>query len=63
MTRFMTSLRALLGAIVVFVALPIGFAPAAHAATVPSQGSATQFDVGNWNVEWFGDTGLGLADD
>ncbi|WP_239514385.1 lamin tail domain-containing protein [Streptosporangium sp. 'caverna'] len=54
-----TSLRAFIGAILVFVALPISFAPAAHAATVPSQGSATQLDVGNWNVEWFGDTGTG----
>lgn len=59
----MTSFRALLGAIIVFVALPIGFAPAAHAATVPSQGSATQLDVGNWNVEWFGDTGFGPANE
>ena len=54
-----TSLRALMGAIVASVALPISFAPAAHAATVPSQGSATQLDVGDWNVEWFGDTGFG----
>ncbi|MFE9204877.1 lamin tail domain-containing protein [Micromonospora sp. NPDC007230] len=29
--------------------------PAANAAaSVPSQGSPTQLDVGNWNVEWFG---------
>ncbi|GIG55931.1 hypothetical protein Lfu02_03030 [Longispora fulva] len=61
------NLRAFMGAIVAFVALPISLAPAAHAATVParisatvpSQGSATQLDVGNWNVEWFGDTGFG----
>ncbi|NAS25877.1 PKD domain-containing protein [Herbidospora sp. NEAU-GS84] len=33
--------------------------PAANAAAVPSQGSATQLDVGNWNIEWFGATGNG----
>ncbi|EFC82505.1 lamin tail domain-containing protein [Parafrankia sp. EUN1f] len=34
-------------------------APAANAATIPSQGSSTLLDVGNWNVEWFGATGYG----
>lgn len=58
-----TRLRALMGAIVASVALPISFAPAAHAATVPSQGSTTQLDVANWNVEWFGDTGFGPTDE
>ncbi|WP_030457181.1 lamin tail domain-containing protein [Herbidospora cretacea] len=33
--------------------------PTANAATVPSQGSTTQLDVGNWNIEWFGATGNG----
>ena len=28
-------------------------------ATVPAQGTATTLDIGNWNVEWFGDTGFG----
>lgn len=55
-------LSALLGAAVVSVALvPLQTAPASAAAhtPIPSQGSATQLDVGNWNVEWFGDTGFG----
>lgn len=51
------SLGALMGALVAAVALtPLGADPVLAAATapVPSQGSATQLDVGNWNVEWFG---------
>ncbi|WP_338673581.1 lamin tail domain-containing protein [Streptomyces sp. SCSIO 30461] len=39
-------------------------APAAKAAaTVPSQGSPTHLDVGNWNVEWFGAPDLGPTDE
>ncbi|MFE0702220.1 lamin tail domain-containing protein [Streptomyces sp. NPDC058872] len=39
-------------------------APAANAAaSVPSQGSPTQLDVGNWNVEWFGAPDFGPTDE
>ncbi|AXE23410.1 endonuclease/exonuclease/phosphatase [Streptomyces globosus] len=39
-------------------------APTANAAaSVPSQGSATQLDVGNWNVEWFGAPNYGPTDE
>ncbi|MEV6332395.1 lamin tail domain-containing protein [Streptomyces sp. NPDC051909] len=38
--------------------------PTAHAATsVPSQGSPTQLDVGNWNLEWFGAPDFGPTDE
>lgn len=30
-----------------------------QAAVVPSRGTASTFDVGAWNLEWFGDTGNG----
>ncbi|MEV0269835.1 lamin tail domain-containing protein [Hamadaea sp. NPDC050747] len=39
----------------------ISAAPAA--AAVPSQGSSTQLDVGNWNVEWFGSPDFGPTDE
>ncbi|GAB1818653.1 lamin tail domain-containing protein [Herbidospora sp. RD11066] len=53
-------LRALSGALAAAMALAtLTTLPAAQAATVPSQGSATQLDVGNWNIEWFGSTGNG----
>ncbi|WP_066370530.1 lamin tail domain-containing protein [Herbidospora mongoliensis] len=53
-------LRALTGALAAAMALAtLTTIPAANAATVPSQGSATQLDVGNWNIEWFGSTGNG----
>ncbi|MFF2573505.1 lamin tail domain-containing protein [Streptomyces sp. NPDC058084] len=39
-------------------------APVANAATaIPSQGSPTQLDVGNWNVEWFGAPDFGPTDE
>ncbi|MFE2010482.1 lamin tail domain-containing protein [Streptomyces sp. NPDC059491] len=39
-------------------------APVARAAaSVPSQGSPTQLDVGNWNVEWFGAPDFGPTDE
>ncbi|MFG2639882.1 lamin tail domain-containing protein [Streptomyces sp. NPDC048370] len=39
-------------------------APTAQAAaSVPSQGSPTQLDVGNWNVEWFGAPNYGPTDE
>lgn len=56
------NLGALVGALVAAVALtPLGAGPVLAAATapVPSQGSATQLDVGNWNVEWFGSPDFG----
>lgn len=53
-------LRALTGAMAAAMALAmLPTTPAANAATVPSQGSTTQLDVGNWNIEWFGSTGNG----
>ena len=59
------SIRALMGAVVASLALaPLSAAPAANAVTpIPSQGSAAQLDVGNWNVEWFGDTGFGPSNE
>lgn len=58
-------IRALMGAMVTAVALAaIGAAPTATAATpIPSQGSSTQLDVGNWNVEWFGSPDFGPTDE
>ena len=38
---------------------PIAEPGAPHFVTVPAQGSASTLDIGNWNVEWFGDTGFG----
>ncbi|MFB7280496.1 lamin tail domain-containing protein [Streptomyces hydrogenans] len=39
-------------------------APTANAAaSVPSQGSPTRLDVGNWNVEWFGAPDFGPTDE
>ncbi|MGW8356872.1 lamin tail domain-containing protein [Streptomyces wedmorensis] len=39
-------------------------APTANAAaSVPSQGSPTQLDVGNWNVEWLGAPDFGPTDE
>ena len=60
------NLGALVGALVAAVALtPLGADPVLAAATapVPSQGSATQLDVGNWNVEWFGSPDFGPTDE
>ena len=54
--------RALAAALVAAIALtPLTTDPVMAAATtpIPSQGSATQLDVGNWNVEWFGATNYG----
>lgn len=59
-------LRALVGAAVAATTLAAvtTAAPAANAAaTVPSQGSPTQLDVGNWNVEWFGAPDFGPTDE
>ncbi|WP_324786600.1 lamin tail domain-containing protein [Streptomyces sp. H51] len=60
------SLRALICALVSAVALAsAGAVPAVGAATtpIPSQGSSTQLDVGNWNVEWFGSPDFGPTDE
>ncbi|MFE7215371.1 lamin tail domain-containing protein [Streptomyces sp. NPDC057611] len=59
------SLRALAGAAAAAITLAtFSSPPAAHAAsTVPSQGSPTQLDVGNWNVEWFGAPDFGPTDE
>jgi len=42
--------------------------PSAHGlsprfATIPPQGTATSLDIGNWNLEWFGDPSNGPAND
>jgi len=34
-----------------------------QAATIPSRGTATTFDVGGWNLEWFGDSSNGPTND
>jgi endonuclease/exonuclease/phosphatase family metal-dependent hydrolase len=43
---------------------PVGHAanavgPGVSFAVIPSQGSPTALDIGNWNLEWFGHTGFG----
>ena len=39
-------------------------APAApRAVTIPAQGTASTLDIGNWNLEWFGDPANGPTDD
>jgi PKD repeat protein len=60
-----SGLRAFIVAVVAAVGLsPLGAAPAGAAtAAIPSQGSATQLDVGNWNVEWLGAPDLGPTDE
>ncbi len=59
-------LRTVVGALVATAALAsLGATPATGAATtpIPPQGSATQLDVGNWNVEWFGAPDFGPTDE
>ena len=34
-----------------------------HATVIPAQGTAATLDVGNWNLEWFGDPTNGPTDD
>ncbi|MDB4951266.1 MAG: Endonuclease/exonuclease/phosphatase [Gemmatimonadetes bacterium] len=42
---------------------PRGFHGAPSATVIPSQGSASALDVGNWNLEWFGDASNGPTND
>ncbi|GAA1183441.1 hypothetical protein F4556_000669 [Kitasatospora gansuensis] len=58
-------LRALIGVLAAAVTLAtLTTVPAANAAaSIPSQGSPTQLDVGNWNVEWFGAPDFGPTDE
>jgi PKD repeat protein len=45
-------------------ATPSSVVPASpRFATVPPQGTASSLDVGNWNIEWFGDPANGPAND
>ena len=37
--------------------------PTIAAVTVPAQGTASSLDIGNWNVEWFGDPANGPTND
>lgn len=37
--------------------------PSAGLATVPAQGTAGSLDIGNWNIEWFGDAANGPTND
>src|SRR5882672_3122642 len=41
----------------------VGRGPAIAAYTVPAQGTATSLDIGNWNLEWFGDPNNGPIND
>lgn len=62
-SRLTTLLSALCLAVAVTPAL-LTTAPTANAAaSIPSQGSPTQLDVGNWNVEWFGAPDFGPTDE
>lgn len=36
---------------------------APRAVTIPAQGTASTLDIGNWNLEWFGDPANGPTDD
>ncbi|MBA3644693.1 MAG: PKD domain-containing protein [Gemmatimonadaceae bacterium] len=40
---------------------PQGLTP--RLATIPAQGTATSLDIGNWNIEWFGDPANGPTND
>jgi endonuclease/exonuclease/phosphatase family metal-dependent hydrolase len=42
---------------------PRAFHGSPSATVIPSQGSATALDVGNWNLEWFGDASNGPTND
>lgn len=37
--------------------------PIPRYATVPAQGTASSLDIGNWNIEWFGDPANGPTND
>ena len=37
--------------------------PAPRLATVPAQGSASTLDIGNWNIEWYGDAANGPSNE
>jgi endonuclease/exonuclease/phosphatase family metal-dependent hydrolase len=44
--------------------VPRTLAPSApHATVIPAQGTASTLDIGNWNLEWFGDPSNGPTDD
>ena len=72
--RRSTAARALAGALVLSLVAcqaatdllstpqPIS-ASAPRFATVPAQGTATTLDVGNWNIEWYGDVNNGPTDE
>nr|AYM52934.1 endonuclease/exonuclease/phosphatase family protein [Jahnella sp. MSr9139] len=38
-------------------------AEVSQAVVIPPRGGATTLDIGEWNIEWFGSSGLGPADD
>lgn len=40
---------------------PHGLSP--RLATIPAQGTSTSLDIGNWNLEWFGDPANGPTND
>ena len=43
--------------------LPRSAPAGVHPTVIPSQGTAATLDVGNWNLEWFGDATNGPTDD
>src|SRR6266542_1345182 len=45
------------------VASPSSHGLSPRFATIPPQGTATSLDIGNWNIEWFGDPSNGPAND
>jgi len=66
-------LRLCLSSILVLCAIPScavptedaeeGVAEIGQAVVIPPKGGASTLDVGEWNIEWFGSTGLGPAND
>jgi endonuclease/exonuclease/phosphatase family metal-dependent hydrolase len=43
--------------------LPAAAPRVPHPVVIPAQGTAATLDVGNWNIEWFGDPTNGPSDD
>jgi endonuclease/exonuclease/phosphatase family metal-dependent hydrolase len=56
---FLASLAAACGGVPDELESQSGLATRKDAVTIPAKGTATTLDIGNWNLEWFGDTSNG----
>lgn len=56
---FLASLAAACGGTPEELESESGLATREDAVTIPAKGTATTLDIGNWNLEWFGDTANG----